>query len=641
MQLSIRWKMIFSIALPLVVIATVVVGLTLDLLYKRARDTLHDSGTTLAKHYAARMDGQFQSFAQVAKSTAAFLEVHPDISEEQLYQLLRANVAQNPLIYGSAIAFEPNQYQEDLELFSPYVYQDKNGVHSIDVATESYDYSNGEWEWFSKPRELGHGIWTEPFFDEGAGNILMVTHSVPFYRDKEFRGVATVDIPLKQLQKHIGIDQLEDQPFAIVSNTGRFITHPNPDFIMKSTLHQQIRNLNDQNTMSFADNVLAGKSGISIVPDVNLSGLDDIGNLWVFYAPIVSTGWSFITSIPESIMTESVRANLGLGALGGLIMVLLVIISILIISTNLTRPITRLATAVSRLGEGKLDTRVSEIKSTDEIGQLSTGFNRMVDQLNNHIDALTKETAARESVESELRVAREIQSSLLPHMFPPFPDYEEFDLHAVNLAARHVAGDFFDFFFINDDKLIFVIADVSGKGVPAAMVMAVTRTIIRNLAHTGQSPAAILKETNKLLIETHSQPIFVTIIIACYNISSGKLIYSNAGHHPPYRVDALGNLNQFGPASGTIVGMLDDISFQDEETVIQRGETLVLYTDGLPEGRSPDGKFYSDVLFQQLLRSNAGRSTKEICDLAIQEVTTFQAGELSDDVTIMVFRRNS
>ena len=263
----------------------------------------------------------------------------------------------------------------------------------------------------------------------------------------------------------------------------------------------------------------------------------------------------------------------------------------------------------------------------------------MVSDLKHHIDALTKEVAARELVETELRVAREIQSSLLPRTFPPFPHREEFELHAVNKAARRVTGDFFDFFFMNDTTFMIVIADVSGKGIPAALMMAVTRTIIRNLAKTGESPAHVLKETNRLLIEGRTQTMFVTIFAGCYYTDSGKFIYANAGHHPPVKLDREGNVSRFDNATGTIVGMLDEATYENHEMTLMHGEYLILYTDGVPEARSATGQFFGEERFMKLLSQAAGKSTIQLCDSIIEEVLSFQPGEINDDITLLALKR--
>ncbi|NKB36933.1 MAG: SpoIIE family protein phosphatase [Gammaproteobacteria bacterium] len=641
MQLSIRWKLTISIVLPLLVISTIVMWLTLDVVYSNAKLRLHGDATRFARNQAAQLDGKFRSIAQIADSTAAFLEVAPNVTANQLYALLRANLDQNPLAYGSAIAFEPGEFEGEKKLFSPYVYRDGDNFREIDIASDSYDYSNGGWEWYSRPRLFAKPIWTEPFYDEGAGNILMVTYSVPFYVEGRFRGVVTVDVELDALQKQIGLESMANRSFVIVSAAGNFISHPNSDFIINESLQSRAKDINSPEYLNFISQILAQNAGIQELHGVTLGGMPTDSTTWIFYAPIQSTGWAFSTAVPEEEMTRDIRAQISKGVIGLCVLLLLVIVSISMVSTSLTRPISKLAIAVSRLGKGEFDSKVEGIASSDEIGELAQGFNRMLDELKNNMRSLGREMAARELVEKELNVARDIQSSLLPHTFPPFPDRTEFDLHGVNQAARGVAGDFFDFFFVNDEKLVMVMADVSGKGVPAAMVMAVARTIIRNLANIGSSPAEILLETNRLLLENESPSIFITMIIAVYEPASGRLVYSNAGHHPPYRMDSTGQVKKFEEAEGTIVGMIDGIDFEDSETIIKKGEYVVMYTDGVPEARSPDGKFYGEEYFEALLTANTGASAAEICDLTINEVNAFQAGNLSDDMTLMVFRRLS
>ena len=639
MQLSLRWKLIIAIILPLVLLATVVMWITLELVYSHSKLTLHEQSKQLAKDYAARLDAEFQTTAQVARSTAAFLEIQPDLDERKLYQLVRENLRQDPMIYGSAIAFEPYQFTAGKKLFSPYAYRSGGSVKTLDIATESYDYTDGSWEWYSRPRQLGKAIWTEPYFDEGAGNILMVTYSVPFYKEGALRGIATIDIPVETLQKAAGLAKLQEQTTFIISDRGKFVSHPDPAHVMKSIYEDRPGLKGDPAFRAILENILKRGTGLGLIDSSKFTGRSDMGTVWVFYSPIKSTGWSFVTMVPESVMTADVRAQLGRGVIGILVMVLLISISVLLVGSHITRPIRRLADAVSRLGSGNLNAKVENIRSGDEIGQLASGFNCMVDDLNHHINVLSEERAARQSVENELNMAREIQNSLLPQSFPPFPERNEFDLHAINKAAKFVAGDFFDFFFTDENTLIIVIADASGKGIPAALVMAVTRTIIRDLAGTGKSPDRILLEANRLLIESRTQPVFVTVFICSYRVDSGKLIYANAGHHPARRIDKNGNVTAFGEATGTIIGMLEDATYEKSETILNPDESLVLYTDGLPEARSPEGAYFGEKTFSELLAANANTPPRELCEQVINEVMAFQEGELSDDMTLLVLRR--
>ena len=635
MYLSIRWRMIFSIVGPLVVISVLVMWLTIGKIFDYSVQQLNEQSIQRAKSYATELDGQFQILAQVAHDTAAVMEVADKFDEETLYALLRSNVARNPLIYGSAIAFAPHQYNPDQGLFSPYVYRNGDTLEQIDIGSQAYDYTDGQWEWYSKAKLQGEPVWTEPYFDEGAGNILMETYAVPFYRDGQLQGVATIDIPLEKLQEYMANKYLQDKPFIIVSAEGKFISHPLPEMIMHKTIQQRAKESSDPNLVKLSENLLNKKSGV-----IRVERLDILSDqpFWIYYAPIKSTGWSFATATPEIEILEFLNEQIARVIFGVFILLLLVIVSILLVSTRITRPLTSLAKFAAEVGEGNFSAKINNINTKDEIGKLVNTFNHMVQQLRDHVNARTREAAAREATESELRIAREIQVSLLPDEFPPFPEHDEFDLYAVNSPAKQVGGDFFDYFFIDDDKLLFVIGDVSGKGTPAAIVMAVARTLIRDLARNISSPAEILTETNCLLVEIQKHPVFITIFLAIYEVKTGRVKYVNAGHQPPCVLNSKGEIKKFGETTGTIVGMLDDAVYKEREATLQKNDYLIAYTDGIPDARSPDGHFYGEEHFVNLLKSCANLTVKEICENVINEVIAFQAKNLADDVTLLILK---
>lgn len=281
----------------------------------------------------------------------------------------------------------------------------------------------------------------------------------------------------------------------------------------------------------------------------------------------------------------------------------------------------------------------------DEIGELARAFNTMVGQLREQVAALTAQTKARESVESELRIAREIQRSLLPRTFPPFPHRKEFDLHAYNGAARRVGGDFYDFFFLPDGRLALVIGDVCGKGVPAALFMAVARTVVRNLALSGRSPDELLTEANRILLADNTQGLFVTLIVAFYDPATGAVTYGNGGHPRPLVV---GNGNgsgaacrAFGRVTGTIVGALENQSWGTAEERVAPGEAVVMFTDGVPDARRPGGALFGEERLAELLSDLAGEPVDRLCQRVVARLDEYAASDWPDDVTLLVLRRNA
>jgi len=638
LYLSIRWKLILSIILPLIIITAVVMGFTLTRIFEFASVSIREQELGELNLYAQGIGAEFEGLSQIATTTANILSLDDDVTGEELYDILASNVENNPLVYGAAVAWEPFAWNDDTRLFSPYVFEDGDSLSAIDIGAESYDYTDGNWEWYSGVLEQGQAIWTEPYFDEGAGNVLMTTFSAPIFRDGAFAGVTTVDVRLDALNEDAAL-QFSDENFMILSQSGHFITHYNPDLVMNSTIQDQVAMQNNPEFSTAVERMLAGEFGVSEVNDMFLNGGMVEGESWLFYTPVNATGWILSSTLPRSQLTSELWSLMSMAIYGLALMIVLIIALTLYVSSRLSRPIKTLSAAVSDVARGKLDTSIEKIYSMDELGRLSVGFNRMLKNLKKQVEIQSQQTAARQMVEKELQVARETQQALLPSEFPPFPERREFQLHAVSKAARHVAGDFFDFFLINPRTLVFVIADVSGKGMSAALVMAVTRTIVRNLAESGKTPARILAETNELLRESHGGSAFVTIFLGIYNTNSGRIMYANGGHSPPLLVDRHGNARSVGEATGTIVGMLENQEYANAEMRLLPGETLLLFTDGITEARSPGGEFYGEGRIRAFLEANHGKSAEALCDTLEKEICDFQKMNLADDLTILALRR--
>lgn len=310
----------------------------------------------------------------------------------------------------------------------------------------------------------------------------------------------------------------------------------------------------------------------------------------------------------------------------------------LVLASRISRPIRRLRDGVEKLGEGDFSVEIPSRGAT-ETAELSRAFNRLGGRLKEYMENLKREVSAREAVESEVRIARQIQESLLPHSFPPFPDRTEFDLFAVNLAAKEVAGDFYDFFLVDEDKLALVIADVSGKGIPAALLMAVSRTVIKNICSRETDPGRALAEANRSICQDNEACMFVTLILGFYQISSGEFTFANAGHDEMLLLPPDGTVESFGMMRGTAVGIVEDEIYESGRRTIEPGQALVFYTDGVTEAPSPENELFGRERLEALLHRNAGRSAREICDRVREAVAEFQKGKQFDDVTVMVLKR--
>ncbi len=693
MRLPLRWKLALAVGLPMLAFGAVTTWFGHQRLRTEAFEATEAMAAERAASIAGRYDVELASVAQVAKSAASFISAHPDLTDSEVYEIASRNVMQHALIYGSCIAFEP---EPERARFAPYAYRSRSATPGgptgaaallrMDVANV-YDYTSDRWDWYTIPRQIGEGVWTEPFFDEGAGDILMCTYTAPFFRrDGTFRGVATVDVPLDELQTALergrrSVQRMgRTESFIILSRRGMVISSEDQKAVGKVNAFDWARSIGREDLIELGQKMIAGKTGAARLPAWGanpVTGRPDGNSQFVCFAPIPSTGWSFAAGLDEPEIMAPVYARLRDRALAfGALTAIAVGVSVFL-ANRVSRPISRLAAAVRELGAGNLEARASSVDTGDEIGDLAQAFNSMVGELRAHIDALTEESAKREAVESELRVARVIQESLLPRVFPPFPDRDEFDLHAVVAPARHVAGDFFDFFFLDDRRLALIMADVSGKGAPAAVYMAVTRTILRDLLRNtpDASPGAILNEANRRLLEQNTYGMFVTLWLGVYDTHDGEVRYANAGHPHPYLVScAITNpgrarASKFGEVTGPILGILDLAEYEERRARLEPGEAVVFFTDGVPEARraavhlngnasgarpaapSPKGRptdFYGLERFERLLAAIANAApagpdsltcAARYCARIVEETDRFQSNERADDVTVMTLRR--
>src|SRR5262249_11057932 len=245
----------------------------------------------------------------------------------------------------------------------------------------------------------------------------------------------------------------------------------------------------------------------------------------------------------------------------------------------------------------------------------------------------------KERMESELRIAREIQMSILPKTFPPFRDHDELDIHALIKPAREVGGDFYDFFFAGDERhLCFSIGDVSGKGIPASLFMAVSTTLLRSAAARTVDPAEILAKVNRELCRDNDSCMFVTVFLGILDLETGLVAYCNGGHNPPYRLGG-GGVEKLPGTQGMLLGCMEDAAFRSSSLELRPGEGLFLYTHGVTQALDASGRFFSDGRLVSSLHQLAGASARNAAERSMDEVQRFSAGSpQADDITLLVLR---
>lgn len=380
------------------------------------------------------------------------------------------------------------------------------------------------------------------------------------------------------------------------------------------------------------------------------------------YSPIIAQPWSFVSIVdmqevlaPALSLADTIKGNTNASiealnkninnTLWIIVAIMVFVLGVTVIfalkfARSLSAPITQLTQAVSNLGNGNLNTFI-KIDTRDETRILADAFNQMSVDLRLHISNLAKVTAEKERIGAELSVATQIQASMLPCIFPAFPGRKEFDIFASMHPAKEVGGDFYDFFLIDDNHLAVVIADVSGKGVPAALFMVIAKTLIKNHAQMNKCAADVLTETNAQLCEGNDANLFVTAWLGILEICTGKFTYSNAGHNAPLIKRKGGRYEYLRDRAGFVLAGMEGVKYKQFETVLNKGDKLFLYTDGVTEATDKNNNLLGDDRLQSTVNSIPDADPKEILMAVSNDITNFVKGEQQfDDITMLCLKIN-
>lgn len=597
---------------------------------------VEENARNLALTTVNRIETAMHSVKKVPENLAYFLE-HSSYTGNELINLIRSVVENNPEIYGATIAFEPYSFERNSLYFAPYFYKSQGKIKFTYLGGESYRYFY--LDWYQIPKELNRPQWSEPYYDEGGGNIIMSTYSVPFYKTvsgkRQYMGVVTADVSLEWLQKIVSSIKISETGYGfLISKNGTIVTYPSRDLIMNETIFSLAEAREDAHLREIGKEMIIGKSGF-----VPISGIVSDKRYWMFYAPLPSSGWSLGVLFPQDeLMADITSLNRNVLFLGiaGFLFLLVVIVSI---AGSITRPLTVLARATEDIARGNLDIELPAIKSQDEVGKLTESFIYMKRALKQYIKDLEETTAAKERIESELKIAHDIQMSILPKIFPPFPDRIEFDIFATIDPAKEVGGDFYDFFFIDDEHLCFTIGDVSGKGVPASLFMAVTKTLIKAKTARNIPPDVVLTRANKELCSANDSSMFVTIFCGVLNTRTGEVYYSNGGHNIPYILCDRGGVDVIENTGGMALGIMEDVTYKTKKITLRTGDGLFLYTDGVTEAMDGNENLFSDSRLKEFLEQVNSFTPNEIIHRVVGEVKKFSSGvPQADDITMLAIK---
>ena len=550
-------------------------------------------------------------------------------SPEQVFDVLEREIRVNKFMDCFA-AFEPDYFEGQGRWFEAYVYHvDSTRLERRQIGSPSHDYFNGPWyqKGLSTDKD-SLGYLTAPYFDNSVDSSMYCSYVVPIF-DREGRKVGVFGMDLDYLWLNEVIDKV-----------GKMV---------KREFLDDDESLQDHDgNIYFSVQIVDGKGNRifgSESFDINILKAEQKDVFAKLDIKDLKGTPYYINSkqIPSTDWTVAVIQHRDLVFTWGIILALFVVICMSIGSIviffftsrgirHATEPLKYLSESTQEVAKGNFDAPLPTFRHNDEVAQLRDSFGTMQQSLKQYVEELKVSTAAKAAMMSELNVAHTIQMSMIPKTFPAFPDREDLELYASLTPAKAVGGDLYDF-FIRGEKLFFCIGDVSGKGVPASLVMAVSRTLFRNISAHTDEPDHIVETMNENICEGNEQCMFVTLFVGVLDLQTGRLRYCNAGHDMPY-VEA----THLPCDSNLPVGLMPDMKYSVQEAMIAPGKILFLYTDGLTEAENGKQKQFGMQRITDVITAFEG-SPPQLIETMTDAVHAFVGDtEQSDDLTMLAFR---
>ena len=573
---------------------------------------------------------------EVATDNMDWLPVRHLKTPDSMFVYSRRILENNPELNGCSISFEPYYFPGKGKYFSAYSLNQDGEILTEQEGGPHYEYFT--FDWYQMAKLLDEPCWTEPYFDfnpDGFYSQEMIASYCKPLKDAQGRyiGTISVDLPLGWLSETIAAVKPYPNSYSImIGRGGTFFVHPDSTKLFYQTIFTETLEREDPDRTALGKAMQAGEEGMKQM-------VIDGQNCYVFYKPLGTTNWSMGLVCPERDILSGYKrlqqAVLIIVVLGLLLM--LDLISRVI--RNELEPLSELNRQAKTIAAGHFQEELVDEGRIDEIGQLNRSFAGMQHSLINYIDELKQTTAQKASIEHELKVASDIQMAMVPRKFPAFPERNDIDLFAAMVPAKEVGGDLYDYFIL-DEQLYFCIGDVSGKGIPASLLMAVTRNLFRIIAQQGHTPESIAMQINSVLSRDNEQGMFVTMFVGQIDLKDGVLRYCNCGHNPPVIVRKDGKA-EFIPVKYTNrpLGVWEEGGFQGETLGCIRGELLLCYTDGLNEAENMKQELLGNDTVIRLMTECARMSAEEVIRKLELEVERHRAGAIpNDDLTLLCLR---
>ena len=509
--------------------------------------------------------------------------------------------------------------------------------------------------WYQKAVAAGGLVYNDNERDIDTGGYC-IECAMPVYGEGgELLAVIGTDLFLDEMQAVLQGLSVEGEYCLLVNQNGVVVPGPQAErFPMDQA--DQLADLREAGSALLSQAVTDALNGQKTA--VTLGDLTD-GKYYVTASPIASTGWALVSAFSEQIAAQPIALlqnsndqiqqeaaatyqektanSRTTGIVLFVIVMLLTLTGALVLGKRIVKPLNTITKRISELSEGNLEFKMEDAYRTgDEVEELAQSFANISHKTVEYMDRIVQVTAEKERIGAELSLATQIQASMLPHIVPAFPDRTDFDIIGSMDPAKEVGGDFYDYFLIDDDHLCMVIADVSGKGVPAALFMMASKIILQSVAMMGRSPAEILAKTNEAICSNNEAQMFVTVWLGILELSSGKLTCANAGHEYPVFKRPDGSYELYKDRHGFVIGGMEGVKYQEYEIQMSPGAKLFVYTDGVPEATDANKELFGTERMMAALNAQPDAAPQEVLKNVRVHVDDFvKDAEQFDDLTML------
>ena len=485
---------------------------------------------------------------------------------------------------------------------------DEKAANKLDENGVPIPFPVRERPWYRGAIEAD-GLYFTGIEHDAYSNRLQVTCSVPVKLDGETVGVVGIDIVLENMIDFTGDDNAQGTYTYVVNDRGQVILGSDGNGAFEiSDQATDLRSMGNSKLSQFVDRALRETTDLETITI-------DRKPYYMVGAPMHTVGWAVISVVdkviteqPKNLMlseynriNEEASGKFSDGTARTRLSVVLILVMVFIIglyaalfaARRMVKPIEQMTRSIVRSSQtGEMFQMEDSFRTDDEIELLAEAFDDLSKKTKNYIGQITEITAEKERISTELSLATKIQAAMMPHIFPAFPGRPEFDIYASMDPAKEVGGDFYDFFLVDEDHLCMVMADVSGKGIPAALFMMASKIILQSCAMLGQSPGEILTKTNEAICSNNQEEMFVTVWLGILEISTGKLTAANAGHEYPVIKKPDGSFELLKDKHGLVIGAMDGVRYKEYALQLEPGTKLFVYTDGVPEATDEDNKLF-------------------------------------------------